>query len=431
MLRYALLICVAPLTFAGVVLNSTAVDPGLFRVTTFATGLPLANAVALAADGSVYVNTSPGYNSGQILRFTDNNLDGVVDGAGTVVYQSAAGPLTQLKQAGKYYAVGEFGSNSITLLAPGGTPADAMTVAGSLQFSYPADWYHPTIGMAVRPTPGSPGSYDLMFNIGSETNATHSSNRVTVSGLGLGPVDLEGEAIYMVTIDESGPVPVASNLRTVATGIRNVYGMGFDPVSGDFYFADNAIDENDGATTPTSTPPQAEELNRIVAALVGVAAPNFGFPNCYIAYQTGAVTGSCTGVEMPVAVYQPIPNPPAGGRAEGPTEIAFAPAAFPSGWNSGIFSGFSGKPGVGPANDENAIAFYNFSNNSVSHFIESGLPGVGNLLGLLAANNSLFIADWGAGNVYQISVDEVPEPRYTALLAGVLLAVGWKRVRRS
>ncbi|MFN7935796.1 MAG: hypothetical protein U0R19_20875 [Bryobacteraceae bacterium] len=429
MLRLTLLQFVSAAAFAGITLNPTAVDPGLFRVTTFASGLPLANSVAMAADGSLYVNSSPGYVSGQILHFTDSNLDGVADGPGTIVYQSGGGPFTQLREAGKYYAVGEFGAKSITLLEPGATPSDGMTSVGALQFSYPADWYHPSIGMAVRPTPGSPGSYDLVFNIGASTNATHSSSRVTVSGLGLAPVDLEGEALYMVTIDESGPAPVASNLRTVATGIRNVYGMGFDPVTGDLYFADNAIDENEGVTTETSTPPQADELNRIAAAAVGVTAPNFGYPTCYIEYQTGNTVGDCTGIAMPVAVFQPIPNPPAGGRSEGPTEIAFAPSGFPAGWNNGIFTGFSGKPGVGPGNDENAIAFYNFTGGGVSHFVESGLPGVGNLLGLLATTNSLYIADWGAGSIYQISVEEVPEPQYTLFLSVLCAMAMWRRQR--
>lgn len=430
MLRVTLLLSVSLTAFAGITLNPTAVDPGLFRVTTFATGLPFANSVAMAPDGSLYVNTSPGFVSGQIQRFTDANFDGVADGAGTIVYQSAGGPFTQLREAGKYYAVGEFGSNSITFLQPGATPSDSMTAVGSLQFSYPANWYHPTIGMAIRPTPGTPGSYDLVFNIGASANATHSSSLVTVSGLGLGPVQLEGEALYMVTIDESGSTPVASNLRTVATGIRNVYGMAFDPASGDLYFADNAIDENDGVPIGASTPPQADELNRIAAAAVGVSAPNFGFPTCYIEFQTGNTVGDCTGITMPVAVFQPIPNPPAGGRSEGPAEIAFAPAGFPTGWNNGIFTGFSGKPGVGPGNDENAIAFYNFTGGGVSHFVESGLPGVGNLLGLLATTNSLFIADWGAGNIYQIAVEDVPEPRYTLLL-GALCAVAMMRSRRG
>lgn len=203
----------------------------------------------------------------------------------------------------------------------------------------------------------------------------------------------------------------------------------FDPITGDLYFADNAIDENDGVTTATSTPPQAEELNRIAAANVGITAPNFGFPTCYIEFQTGNTIGDCTGIEMPVAVFQPIPNPPAGGRSEGPTEIAFAPTAFPSGWNNGIFTGFSGKPGLGPTNDENAIAFYNFSNGNISHFVESGLPGVGNLLGLLATTNSLYIADWGAGSIYQVSVEEVPEPRYTLLLSVLSVAIALRRSR--
>lgn len=424
-----LLLLLACLTsaIAAVTLNSTAVDPSLFRVTTFISGLPLSNSIVMAADGSFLVAYSPGYSNATISRFTDNNHDGIADDTGTVVYSSTAGPLTQLREGGKYYFAGEFGSNTIRVLEPGATPGDTMTAVGGLEFSYPGGWLHPTIGMALRPTPGSAGSYDLVFNIGSQFNAQLSTNKVTVSGLGMTPVELDGDSLYMVTIDQTGASPVASNLRQVATGIRNVYGMGFHPVTGDFYFTDNAIDEED--LSALSTPPQAEELNWIAAALVGNTVPNFGYPTCYTAYQTGAQVGSagaCSGVQQPLAVFQPIPNPPAGGRSEGPTEIAFAPAAFPAGWNNGIFSGFSGKNGVGPVNDENAIAFYNFTNSQVSHFIESALPGVGNLLGVYSTNNSLFIADWG-GSIYQISAEPVPEPATLPLLAASTLLLMLRR----
>jgi hypothetical protein len=419
----AVILSVFPV-FGDLTLNTTAVDPNLFRVTTFVANLPRANAVALASDGSFLVAHSQTWSAGTITRFTDNNGDGFADGPGTIVYSTGSGPITQLKQAGPYYLVGEFGSRTIRMLSPGASPADPMTIVGDLQFTFPVDWYHPTLGMAVRATPGSPGSYDLVFNVGSQFNAQSSVDPVTVSGFQMGPLQLSGDALYMITIDTTGATPVASNLRTVATGIRNVYGMAFHPETGDFYSADNAIDEE--PNTPTSLPPQAEELNRIAAHLVGSAAFDFGYPNCYIAFDTGIEVGNCAGVQMPVAVFQPIPNPPAAGRSEGPTEIAFAPAAFPAGWNNGIFTGFSGKSsGV---NDENAVAFYDFATGQVSHFVESGLPGVGNLVGVMATNDSLFISDWGTGNIYQIT-STIPEPG-SGLMVGIpILLALWRRFR--
>ncbi|MBL8221296.1 MAG: hypothetical protein JNL62_18830, partial [Bryobacterales bacterium] len=197
---------------AALVLNPAAVDPVLFRVTTFASNLPRANAVALAPDGSILVAHSPTFSGGQISRFTDADADGVADGPGVTVYSTGAGPITQLKQAGRYYLAGEFGARTIRMLAPGNTPSDPLTAVGELQFSYPSGWYHPTIGMAVRATSGTPGAYDLVFNVGSQFNAQPSVAKVAVNGFQMGPLELEGDALYMITIDTTGPVPVASNL---------------------------------------------------------------------------------------------------------------------------------------------------------------------------------------------------------------------------
>ncbi|MDZ4800626.1 MAG: hypothetical protein SGI92_20910 [Bryobacteraceae bacterium] len=409
------------------VVNPTAADPSLFRTTVFATGIPGSNSVVLLSDGSILANTSPQFSNGAIVRYTDTNQDGLSDGAGTVLYSSASGPLTQLREAGGHFYVGEFGANRITILAAGASASDPLTAVGSLQFSYPAGWAHPTVGMAVRETPGSPGSYNLVFNVGSQFNSQASTSAVTISGLGLGPIQVNGDSLYMITIDQTGATPTASSLRTVATGIRNVYGMAFHPTTGDLYFADNAIDEDPlGVGTE---PPQADELNRILFGDVGSAVYNFGFPNCYIEYRTGSEIGPCVGVTQPLAVFQPVPNTPDGFRTEGPTEIAFAPPGFPISLTSGLFIGFSGANGVGPANDQNGLVFYNFSDGSYVHFIESGTAGVGNLLGVYTTQDSLFVSDWGSGDLYLIT-SAVPEPATLGVGAGTLLVMLGLGVRR-
>ena len=84
---------------------------------------------------------------------------------------------------GPYYVQGNLPSTNLQILKPGPTPADPLTVAGTLQLSYASGWDHPTQGVAVRPTPGTPGAYDLVFNIGSQFDAQASVQSVGLTGL--------------------------------------------------------------------------------------------------------------------------------------------------------------------------------------------------------------------------------------------------------
>jgi hypothetical protein len=224
--------------FAGLIVNSPTVNSSLFTVNTFATGLNFAYSMQSLSDGSLAVLSTNTAGVGSVLRFTDTNHDGVADGAPTALY-SANGLFTGLTKVGNYYTLGNLTDHTITLLKPGATPSDPWTTAGSFNFDYGPNWEHNTVGITARPTPGSPGSYDLIFNIGSEFNDQLSTDKVALTGLA--QATLTGDSLYAVTIDETGAAPSASNVRQVATGIRNVAGMQFD-AAGNFYFADNAID---------------------------------------------------------------------------------------------------------------------------------------------------------------------------------------------
>jgi glucose/arabinose dehydrogenase len=60
--------------------------------------------------------------------------------------------------------------------------------------------------------------------------------------------------LYSVTLDLTGaqPTVVANSLKKVAANTRNVVGMGFQPGTGDFYFADNGMNEAAIGTRPHS-----------------------------------------------------------------------------------------------------------------------------------------------------------------------------------
>ena len=246
------------------------------------------------------------------------------------------------------------------------------------------------------------------------------TTKVGLSGLVNGQVD--ADSLYMVTVNLSGATPVASNLHKVASGIRNVVGMGFQTGTGDFYFVDNAID---GPGPLGDDPPQAEELNRITAAQLSAGVPlNFGYPNCYTEYRTGNAIGS--GCVQPVAVFQPIPNGSLlGSESEGATQLAFAPANFPTGFNNGVFVGFFGKGSTGPANEENGVGYYDFGTGNFTHFVENSQNGVHTPIGLMSTNNSLFIADYYAGIVYEVTA--TPEPSSLLLSLAGIAALGLAR----
>jgi len=156
-------------------LNPNVLDPSQFRLTTYISGLPGPMSMIQFPDGSFGVSA---YYPG-IIRFTDNNADGIADfvlnGPGNKIY-SSPGAHTALAQAGNYYIDGNFGDYKsgrfdqqvMTILKPGATPADNLSVAGRLKLDFPAGWSHSQIGMATRPVPDQPGHYDLVFNVGAQ-----------------------------------------------------------------------------------------------------------------------------------------------------------------------------------------------------------------------------------------------------------------------
>jgi hypothetical protein len=330
--------------------------------------------------------------------------------AGPTTIFSTPGAYTGLVKAGNYYIAGNSGTGAgdqaIIFLQPGATPTSPLTNAGSLQFAFPSTWEHSQMGVAARPAPGQPGSYDVIFNVGSEYDHQTSTDTVGVSGLT--SATLQGDSLYELTVDLTGDQPVVTGLKQVVTGIRNVIGMAFQPGTGDFYFADNAID----GTGPTGDePPQAEEINLIAAADLGAGPPiNFGYPSCYIQYRTGAEVGS--GCVQPLFAIQPLPNGTAlGSESEGVTQIAFAPTNFPAGYNNGIFLGFDGKGGVtGPENEENAVGYYDFPTGKYIHFSENSQNGVYEPIGILTTADQLIISDFGAGIVYNVTAAGTPPP---------------------
>src|SRR6267143_336656 len=325
-------------------IGGPGVNPDDFRITTFATGLNFPYGMQVLSDRSLLVATSTPvdpnnpsfFNSvGELIRLVDTNGDGVADSR-SVVFSGLEGVLTSLGVAGNLVFVtsSAFGQERISILRMGATPAHPFTFIGALTFAFPPNWEHTTYGLAVRPTPGGAGTWDLFFNVGSDGNNTQSAATGKLAGLTSGT--LEGASIYKLTVADTGNAVMVSGLTRIASGLRNAAEIAFHPSSGHLYFADNGID---GLSDPDE-PLSVDEMNMIAADAIGVMVHDFGFPDNYTEYRTGHVIGGA-GVQ-PIATFQPIPSPN-GDESEGSAQIAVAPRYFPAALNSGVLVGFHGK----------------------------------------------------------------------------------------
>jgi glucose/arabinose dehydrogenase len=408
-------------------LTGPGVNPADFRLTEFASDLNYPVGMTELSDGSILVAVSNGSqffntSSGSLLRLADTDDDGIADVRQTLVDNVPGGKLTSLRLAGELLFVTGQGPNvPISVYRRGATVSDPPTLQGTMNISYAGSWLHPHSALAVRETPGVPGSYDLFFQLGSKSNFAHTTDTLPfTSTLGAGG-NIAGDSIHMVHVTDDGTNVSTSAPIQVATGLRNPAGYAFHPVSGDLYFQDNGIDGLVDPNEPTS----ADELNVLPAADIGNTVLDYGFPDNYNEYRTGNVIGG-EGVQ-PLVAFHPLPLPD-GDESEGPNDVAFAPNKFPAGLNHGMFVGMHGRFNAGGLNnEENPLVFVDLGDNSYFHIIANDEPDVGHLDGLLSTNDSLFVADISpqggfggnaanSGKIYQIK-SLVPEPSMATLTA--------------
>ncbi|MBA2332362.1 MAG: PQQ-dependent sugar dehydrogenase [Actinobacteria bacterium] len=83
-----------------------------------------------------------------------------------------------------------------------------------------------------------------------------------------------------------------TDLRIIARGLRNPFGLAFEPGSNRLYVSDNARDDL-GESEPAET---------IVLIRQGA---HYGWPGCWSSWRERELRGSCRGVTKPVALLEP------------------------------------------------------------------------------------------------------------------------------
>ena len=196
---YAQASAAVPFTVQGPGVNSND-----FRVTIFVSGLDFPLDMAKLSDGSLLVGACQGANffnsTGKLLRFTDTNDVGIADGPGTVLYTGLPTSQTAVRIAGTLVFV--TGQNEpITILRAGTTPSSPLKLVGQIGILYSGSWEHPNSALTVRDTPGRTNAYDLLFQLGSDSNyavttqTTSLTNRNVPGATGT----LRGDSCYMIT----------------------------------------------------------------------------------------------------------------------------------------------------------------------------------------------------------------------------------------
>jgi glucose/arabinose dehydrogenase len=162
-----------------------------------------------------------------------------------------------------------------------------------------------------------------------------------------------------------------SDLHVVATGLRNPYGLAFDPRTNRLYASVNGRDRL-GAHEP------AEMVVRIRFGA------RYGWPRCWPSWRLRRLVGSCRGVARPAAYLEPHSS------ADG---LAF--------WRGALYVAEWGQYDSDRAGRR--VVRIDLGRNGFAQRATTFATGFDHPLALLPAGRGLLVGDWGRGIVYRIS----------------------------
>ena len=174
-----------------------------------------------------------------------------------------------------------------------------------------------------------------------------------------------------------------SDLRVVARGLRNPYGLAFQPGTGRLYATVNGQDE-------IGTPSDPEPAEMLVVVRRGAF---YGWPRCWPNARTLHLSGSCRGVAAPAAYLEPHSS------ADG---LAFYTGhSFPRSYRGNVFVAEWGE--YLSNRFGRRVVRVQLAPNGRARRVSAFASGFGHPLALLVdPGGGLLVADWGRGVVYRI-----------------------------
>jgi glucose/arabinose dehydrogenase len=177
--------------------------------------------------------------------------------------------------------------------------------------------------------------------------------------------------------------PDGSDLRIYARGLRNPYGLAFQPGTGRLYASVNGQDELGTASDP-------EPAEMVVVVRRGAF---YGWPRCWPNARTLRLSGRCRGVTKPAAYLEPHSS------ADG---IAFYTGrSFPRGYRGNLFVAEWGE--YLHAHFGRRVVRLELRPDGTARRVTVFASSFAHPLGLLVDHRGgLLVADWGRGTVYRI-----------------------------
>jgi glucose/arabinose dehydrogenase len=162
-----------------------------------------------------------------------------------------------------------------------------------------------------------------------------------------------------------------SDLRVVATGLRNPFGLAFQPGTGRLYASVNGQDEL-GAGEPAET---------VVRVQRGA---DYGWPRCWPSYRLRRLMGRCRGVTGPAAYLEPHSS------ADG---ISF--------WRRNLYVALWGEY-LSPKHGRRVVRIQ-LGPSGRARRVTDFATGFDHPLALAVdQDGALLVADWGRGTIYRI-----------------------------
>jgi glucose/arabinose dehydrogenase len=392
-----------------------------FCATIFADGIGHARHLAVAANGTVYMNTWSGRYYGNdrphpggflvalrdttgdgradvVSRFGDSAQSGGAGGTGIALYQGAL--YAEANDKVLRYSLGSAD------LAPTGAPEvviDGLPLTGD----------HPMHPFAIDSSGG------LFLSSGSASNSCQVKSRATESP-GRRPCTELATRAGVWRYMAAGKGQHFSGVQRFATGIRNIGGITIDPTGSVVYATQHGRDQLAENWPQLYTPQQganfpSEELLRVEHGA------DYGWPECYFdstrarlvlapeyGGDGGKAIGPCRGKRAPVAYFP---------AHWAPNDLVFyTGTGFPARYRGGVFIAFHGSWNRAPAPQGGYnLVFVPFENGNPSgpyEIFADGFAGATKDPGgaahrpsglAVGPDGALYVADDAGGRVWRIA----------------------------